>query len=108
MGIAALRHPDVPRRSWLTLVAVVIYALSPVDLIPDALPLAGIIDDALIVPLGISAALRMVPEATREELRSDESLRFGRRLMLVVAVVIVVVWIAALALIGVLAYRALT
>jgi uncharacterized membrane protein YkvA (DUF1232 family) len=57
----ALRHPDAP--GWLKLASamLVVYVLSPVDLIPDALPLIGVVDDVVLVPLAIRWLLKRLP-----------------------------------------------
>ena len=57
----ALRHPDAPR--WLKVgpALIVLYLLSPIDLIPDAIPLFGVVDDLVIVPLAIRWLLARLP-----------------------------------------------
>jgi uncharacterized membrane protein YkvA (DUF1232 family) len=55
------RHPDTPRApKWVALL-VLAYALSPIDLIPDFIPVLGLLDDLLLVPLGIALAVRLTP-----------------------------------------------
>lgn len=71
--IAALylagRDARTPRMAKLAAIAVVAYALSPIDLIPDFVPVLGYLDDLLIVPLGILLAVRLIPSALMAELR---------------------------------------
>jgi uncharacterized membrane protein YkvA (DUF1232 family) len=56
-----VRHPDTPRApKWVALL-VLAYALSPIDLIPDFIPMLGQLDDLLLVPLGIALAVRLTP-----------------------------------------------
>jgi uncharacterized membrane protein YkvA (DUF1232 family) len=57
----AYRHPDTPwyARAWAALV--VAYAFSPIDLVPDFIPVIGLLDDALLIPLGIWVAVRLIP-----------------------------------------------
>jgi uncharacterized membrane protein YkvA (DUF1232 family) len=56
-----VRHPDTPRApKWVALL-VLAYALSPIDLIPDFIPVLGQLDDLLLVPLGIALAVRLTP-----------------------------------------------
>lgn len=62
-----LRHPGTPRASRWLLAAAIAYALSPIDLIPDWLPLVGHLDDVIIVPALLYLAMRLVPDAVREE-----------------------------------------
>ena len=56
------RDPEVPLAARVLVVLVVAYALSPIDLIPDFVPVLGLLDDAILVPLGIWLAMRLVPE----------------------------------------------
>ena len=65
----AARDPRVPWHAKALAAAVAAYALSPIDLIPDFIPLLGYLDDLLIVPLGILLAVRLIPEAILAELR---------------------------------------
>lgn len=64
------RDPRVPWAARVLIVAVVAYALSPVDLIPDFLPVIGHLDDLVLVPLGLWLALRMVPDAVWQDCRA--------------------------------------
>jgi uncharacterized membrane protein YkvA (DUF1232 family) len=69
----ALRHPRTPRMArWLLGVALA-YGLSPIDLIPDAIPLIGILDDLVLLPLLIALGLRLIPPEVLEELRRVDS-----------------------------------
>ena len=63
----AMRHPLAPR--WLkpALAGVALYALSPVDLLPDVLPVLGLADDVLLVPLALAFIARQLPAALRAE-----------------------------------------
>jgi uncharacterized membrane protein YkvA (DUF1232 family) len=64
----ALRHPAAP--SWLKwgTAAIALYLISPIDLIPDALPFFGVIDDLIIVPAAIRWLLNRLPPALRAEI----------------------------------------
>lgn len=66
----AARDPRVPFHAKAVAAAVAAYALSPIDLIPDFIPVLGYLDDLLIVPLGIMLAVRLIPAAALEELRA--------------------------------------
>jgi uncharacterized membrane protein YkvA (DUF1232 family) len=57
----ARRDPRVPRRAKILAALVVAYALSPIDLIPDFIPVLGYLDDLILLPLGILLVLRMIP-----------------------------------------------
>ncbi|WP_237726648.1 YkvA family protein [Corallococcus coralloides] len=65
----AARHPGVPWYAKLLAVVVVAYALSPVDLIPDFIPVLGLLDDLVLVPLGILLVRRLIPPAVLDECR---------------------------------------
>ncbi|HEX7441993.1 MAG TPA: YkvA family protein [Caldimonas sp.] len=100
------RHPETPRAARWVAFAVIAYAVSPIDLIPDFIPVLGQIDDMIIVPLGIALAVRLCPRPLwdsllREAEASAEKLpRFWWG-----AVAVVLVWAGFLAL-GVWAWRA--
>lgn len=65
----AARDPRVPWYAKVVAGAVAAYALSPIDLIPDFIPVLGYLDDLIIVPLGIWAAVRLIPAGVLGELR---------------------------------------
>ncbi len=64
-----LRHPRTPRRARWLLGLAVGYALSPIDLIPDWIPVVGYLDDALLIPVLVWLALRQVPNDVVAECR---------------------------------------
>ena len=66
----AARDPRVPWHAKAVAGAVAAYALSPIDLIPDFIPILGYLDDLLIVPLGIWLAVRLIPEPVMADLRA--------------------------------------
>ncbi|RAZ87056.1 hypothetical protein DPM33_27365 [Mesorhizobium hawassense] len=71
----AARDPRAPWYAKATAGAVAAYALSPIDLIPDFIPVIGYLDDLLIVPLGIMLALRLVPADLMREFREEAARR---------------------------------
>jgi uncharacterized membrane protein YkvA (DUF1232 family) len=89
----AARDPRTPWYAKLVAAAVVAYVLSPLDLIPDFIPVLGFLDDLIIVPLGITAVLRLVPAEVLADCRAHAELRTDR----VGAVVVVWVWLVAAA-----------
>ncbi|MFZ3054901.1 MAG: YkvA family protein [Minisyncoccales bacterium] len=58
----AYKDPRVPRVAKIFSGIIIAYALSPIDLIPDFIPIIGYLDDLIIVPIGISLALKMIPK----------------------------------------------
>ncbi|CAM3482877.1 DUF1232 domain-containing protein [Marinicrinis lubricantis] len=63
----AYKDPRVPWYAKLFAIAVVAYAFSPIDLIPDFIPILGYLDDLILVPLGITIALKMIPTPVIED-----------------------------------------
>lgn len=94
-----LRHPQTPRPvKWLAIV-VIAYAVSPIDLIPDFIPVIGLLDDVIIVPLGIALVVRLTPRPLWEQMLREAqassvklpALRWG-------AALVVLVWLLLLGL----------
>jgi len=94
----AARHPATPRTAKLLALAVAAYALSPIDLIPDFIPVLGYLDDLILVPLGILLVTRMVPPAVMAECRARAEAAAQRPRSFGGAAVIVALWLAAAAL----------
>lgn len=65
----AARDPRTPLAAKLVAGAVAAYALSPLDLIPDAIPILGLLDDLVLLPLGVALALALVPRELMAEFR---------------------------------------
>ena len=66
----AYRDPRVPWYAKAFIALVVAYAFSPIDLIPDFIPILGYLDDLLLIPLGVGLALRMIPAEVMRESRA--------------------------------------
>ena len=96
IGIAA-RDPRVPWYVKLIAAATAAYALSPIDLIPDFVPVLGYVDDLIIVPAGILLTVRLMPPGLMEEFRTEAAIRKRRPTSRVGAAFVVVVWVSALA-----------
>lgn len=92
----AARDPRVPWYVKALAVAVAAYALSPIDLIPDFIPVLGYIDDLVIVPLGILLVVRLVPPQLMDEFRARAALQVERPRSTIAAAVIVLLWAAAI------------
>jgi uncharacterized membrane protein YkvA (DUF1232 family) len=89
------RDPRTPWYAKAIAVSVAAYALSPIDLIPDFIPILGYLDDLLIVPLGILLAVSLTPKALMAEFRAEAARRAERPHNRAGAVAVVVLWIAA-------------
>jgi len=100
----AYRHPGVPWYAKLLAVCIVGYAFSPIDLIPDFIPVIGYLDDLVIVPLGIYLTIRMIPKPIWQECleQAQKALSNDRPRNWVAAGVVVAVWIIILVIISVL------
>src|SRR6266542_2265411 len=91
----AARDPRVPWYAKVVSACVAAYALSPIDLIPDFIPVIGYLDDIILVPLGIALAIRLIPPALLEEHRESASARIAKRpVSQMGALVIISIWVA--------------
>jgi uncharacterized membrane protein YkvA (DUF1232 family) len=91
----AARDPRVPWHAKLVAGAVAAYALSPIDLIPDVVPVIGYLDDLLIVPLGILFAVSLVPRDLMAEFRKEAAHRAVRRSSRAGLAIVAAIWLAA-------------
>ncbi len=91
----AARDPRTPWYAKAIAIGTVAYAVSPIDLIPDFVPVLGYLDDLLIVPAGIMLALKLIPpsvmEEAREKARQDSSP--GRGVKVIGMIIIALIWI---------------
>ena len=94
----AARDPRVPWYVKVLAGAVAAYALSPIDLIPDFIPVLGYLDDLLIVPAGISLTVGLIPADLMAEFRAEADRRAERPTSRTGAVAIVLLWLSALVL----------
>ena len=101
----AARDPRTPWYVKALAICVAGYALSPIDLIPDFIPVLGYLDDAIIVPLGILAVVSLIPPEIMAEHRAAAREAENRPESRAAAIVIVVVWIGMGALMAWLGYR---
>jgi uncharacterized membrane protein YkvA (DUF1232 family) len=98
----AARHPQTPRLAKLIIAGVVAYALSPIDLIPDFIPVLGYLDDLILLPLGISLAIRMLPPGLLDECRERARMTFaeGKPVSRLAGFMILLIWVTTLLLLG--------
>jgi uncharacterized membrane protein YkvA (DUF1232 family) len=101
----AARDPRTPWYAKALAVCVAGYALSPIDLIPDFVPVLGYLDDLVIVPLGIWAVVKLIPAEVMAENRAAAALAAQKPVSGTAAVVIALIWVASIALTVWLAYR---
>ncbi len=102
----AARDRRVPWYAKAVAGGVAAYALSPIDLIPDFIPVLGYLDDLLIVPLGIMLAVRLVPPDVLAELRLEAAARLERPSSRAGLIVILAIWFCCIIFVGMAFLRA--
>lgn len=101
----AANDPRVPWHAKVLAGCVAAYALAPLDLIPDFIPVLGLLDDAIIVPLGILLVIRMIPREIMEEHRIAAAAGRAGPIGKAGAAAVAMLWLSAAVLCGWLAYR---
>jgi len=93
--LLALKNRDTPGKVKGLLLAALLYLVLPVDIVPDAVPLAGVVDDAIIVPLAVEGLMKMLPGHVRREseARAQHVLRY-MPLLAVGASLFIICWLA--------------
>ncbi|HEU5296395.1 MAG TPA: YkvA family protein [Burkholderiaceae bacterium] len=105
------RHPETPRLAKVVAIAVLAYAVSPIDLIPDFIPVLGLLDDVILLPLGIALAVKLTPQhlwqarLAEAETGADElpRLLWGAAIVLLIWLVVVTLlagWLVSLFVAG--------
>ena len=101
----AARDPRTPWLArWLALL-VAAYALSPIDLIPDFVPILGYLDDLVIVPLGLALVLRMIPDEVKRSAQEQAAASAGGHTSPAMALAIVAIWLLVAGAIGLWAFQ---
>jgi uncharacterized membrane protein YkvA (DUF1232 family) len=97
----AYRHPQVSWVAKLIIAVTIGYALSPIDLIPDFIPVFGFLDDLLIVPAGIALSIRLIPPAVLAECRAKAAVQFqrGKPTFRYAWLIVLFTWLLGLALV---------
>jgi uncharacterized membrane protein YkvA (DUF1232 family) len=101
----AARDRRTPWYAKALALCVAAYAFSPVDLIPDFVPVLGYVDDLFIVPLGILAAVKLIPPELMVEYRAAAMLAVEQPVSRTAMAAIVIIWLLSIALAGWLAWR---
>jgi uncharacterized membrane protein YkvA (DUF1232 family) len=91
----AIRDPRTPLAARIVAGVVVAYALSPIDLVPDFIPVLGLLDDLILVPLGIALCVRLIPAQILADARVRAEGVVTRPKSYVAAAVVVLAWLAA-------------
>jgi len=102
----AVRDPRVPWYAKAVGTCIVAYALSPIDLIPDFVPVLGYLDDLALVPLGLLLVLRLIPADILAEHRAAAATVVERPVSRAGAVAVIAIWLLGAALLAFLAGRA--
>ena len=103
----AARDPRTPWYAKLLVAGIVAYAVSPIDLIPDFVPVLGYLDDLILIPAGVALAVKLVPDSVLADCRAQaqEIFKNGKPVSRIAGVVIVVIWIGLAALCTVWVYE---
>jgi uncharacterized membrane protein YkvA (DUF1232 family) len=106
----AYKDPRVPWYAKLFTLCVVAYAFSPIDLIPDFIPVLGYLDDLVLVPLGITLALKLIPQSVIEDCKekAEEIQKNGQPKNWVTATLFIAIWILLAVGVSILCYRVFT
>ena len=105
----AYRDPRTPWYAKILGALVVGYAFSPIDLIPDAIPVLGYLDDLLLIPLGIVLTLKMIPPAVLDECREQagQVMQQGKPTNWAAAGAIALIWLASAISVALIVYKVL-
>ncbi len=97
----ASKHPRTPWYAKTLAVFIIGYALSPIDLIPDFIPVVGYLDDLILIPLGIALLIKIIPKDILEECRAKAEADLSKRKPKnwVAAIAIVLIWLLVICLI---------
>lgn len=103
----AIKDPRTPRTAKILAAIVVAYAVSPIDLIPDFIPVIGLLDDLILLPIGIALCLRLIPPEVLEEARRRAATEVAQPRGYGAAITIVILWLGTLGLLALWIHRSL-
>ena len=89
----SITDPDVPWYVKLLVGLIVAYIISPIDFIPDFIPVLGLLDEAILVPIGIGMALKLMPEQVMEKYKEGEEGAFSKSLIITGVLLVVLIWV---------------
>lgn len=97
----AYMHKDVKWYKKAFLLLILIYALSPIDLIPDFIPILGYLDDIVLIPLGVVLAMKMIPKNVWEECKqqAENGVSFDKKYKRIGAALIILIWVIVISVI---------
>ena len=101
----AARDGRTPRLARLMAAALAAYAFSPIDLIPDFIPVLGYLDELVLLPIGIAATIRLIPPALMSEFRARAAISLQQPVSRIAAAIILVIWLMVGALFAAWALR---
>ncbi len=103
----AVGHPLTPWYAKVLVAGLVAYVVTPVDLVPDVLPVLGLIDDFIFVPVALALAARLVPAPVLADCRARASeVAAGTRMRRLTRLAAVALWLSVLLVVGILVYYA--
>ena len=88
----SLNDPAVPWYVKLLLVLIIAYVVSPIDFIPDFIPVLGLLDEAILVPIGIALALKLMPEDVLEKYKNEKEPAYPKSLLITGILLVVLIW----------------
>ena len=92
----SLTDPDVPWYVKFLVGFIVAYIISPIDIIPDFIPVLGLLDEAILVPIGIALAFKLMPEQVINKYREEDGEPFSKVLLIVGSLTVLLFWLAAI------------
>jgi len=101
----AVHDPRVPWYVKAFALGVAVYALSPIDLIPDFIPVLGLLDEAILLPLALLLAVRLIPADVMAEHRAAAAAAMARPVIRAGAALVIAAWVMLAALAAWLAWR---